>query len=453
MRGAQESLAGRAQTISLEGFSRDELSGGEADFASFAWSLPTARAPRDRPGLTRRDYLDLVTTPAFPEIVDRTTRQRERWLASYTERVLSKDSSDITGIQHPDRLEPLLNMIAARNTGEFVAARVGRELVELQSDRVSWNSINVALCGTPSDDHAIQGRVCGRDLSRLVHGSDDGRVRTCRLAGLDTVPMRDIDQWKPRAGLYRPVQADVAESRNRPHEGDAFDPLLDEFIDLLVENLDGIDEGDTFGVRTPGSAGPHGRAAFVLENFFGEPRGLGPEEPFDQPQAEVDTGGDARRGDHIPIIYDTTADHDRTSTPKMVFGHVVRRTRSPVGESSCRQQQCAGARGRKNQTGTAGFGQRAGQHRTVDLLLDGRAFAVPSAGHHDQVGGFRGPRRSDGDLQARGSGDHTGIVDGDEAVPNIADDAEGCDGAGEVLILHPVVEHCVYAKGHRIPSR
>ena len=60
--------------------------------------------------------------------MDRSTRQRERWLDNYTQRILSKDSSDFTGIQHPDRLEPLLNVIAARNAGEFVAARVGREL-------------------------------------------------------------------------------------------------------------------------------------------------------------------------------------------------------------------------------------------------------------------------------------------------------------------------------------
>ena len=128
LRGAQESLAGRAQTIPLEGLSRDEISGRSADFASFAWSLPTAGTTKDRSDLSRRDYLEILTAPGFPEIVDRSARQRERWLANYTQRVLSKDSSDITGIQHPDRLEPLLSVIAARNAGEFVAARVGREL-------------------------------------------------------------------------------------------------------------------------------------------------------------------------------------------------------------------------------------------------------------------------------------------------------------------------------------
>lgn len=128
LRGSQESLAGRAQTIALEGLSRDELSGRSADFASFLWSLPSAGTPADSPDHTRRDYLELVTTPMFPEIVASSPRQRDRWLANYTQRVLSKDSSDITGIQHPDRLEPLLSVIAARNAGEFVAARVAREL-------------------------------------------------------------------------------------------------------------------------------------------------------------------------------------------------------------------------------------------------------------------------------------------------------------------------------------
>lgn len=128
LRGAQESLAGRAQTIPLEGFSRDELAGRTADFASFAWSLPSIGTPNDHPGITRRGYLDLATTPTFPELRDRTNRPRERWLSGYTERLLAKDSTDITGILYPDRLETLITVIAARNSGEFVAARIGREI-------------------------------------------------------------------------------------------------------------------------------------------------------------------------------------------------------------------------------------------------------------------------------------------------------------------------------------
>lgn len=128
LRGSQESLAGRAQTIMLDGFSRDELIGRSADFASFAWSLPETGVPADLEEHTRRDYLEFATMPAFPELVGRGGRARDRWLKNYTERVLSKDTGDVTGIQHLDRLDPLLRLLAARNAGEFVAARVAREL-------------------------------------------------------------------------------------------------------------------------------------------------------------------------------------------------------------------------------------------------------------------------------------------------------------------------------------
>lgn len=128
LHGAQESLAGRAETIPLEGFSQDELAGRVADFATFAWALPAGNMPPDSPGISRRDYLEIATTPGFPEARARVGRARDRWFSSYTERLIAKDSTDITGIQYPDRLSTLLSVIAARNSGEFVAARVGREI-------------------------------------------------------------------------------------------------------------------------------------------------------------------------------------------------------------------------------------------------------------------------------------------------------------------------------------
>lgn len=128
LRGAQESLAGRAQTIPLEGFSQDELAGTCADFASYLWSLGSTAVVRDIPSLSRRDYLTIVSTPSFPELRDRSERFRDRWLSAYTERLLSKDTADITGLQYPDRLQSLLSLLAARNGGEFVTSHVGRDV-------------------------------------------------------------------------------------------------------------------------------------------------------------------------------------------------------------------------------------------------------------------------------------------------------------------------------------
>jgi predicted AAA+ superfamily ATPase len=128
LHGAEESLAGRAQTIPLETFSRGEIAETVEDFASFAWALPHNGTPADNAGYTRHDYLRLAISPAFPEIHAATARAQERWLTNYANRVLSRDTTDITGILHPDRLAPLLSLIAARNSGEFAAARVAREV-------------------------------------------------------------------------------------------------------------------------------------------------------------------------------------------------------------------------------------------------------------------------------------------------------------------------------------
>jgi predicted AAA+ superfamily ATPase len=128
LRGAQESLAGRAQTVPLDGLSRGELAGTVEDFATFAWTLPALGTPHQPYVYTRRDYLEMATSTTFPELLDASVRSRGRWLTNYVDRVLSKDTTDITGIAHPDRLTPVLDLIAARNAGEFAAARVARDV-------------------------------------------------------------------------------------------------------------------------------------------------------------------------------------------------------------------------------------------------------------------------------------------------------------------------------------
>lgn len=128
LRGSQESLAGRAETIPLDGLSQGEIVGRVEDFATFAWTLGGKGTPDGGDSHTRRDYLELTIAPAFPGMRDTTARTRSRRLGNYVDRVLSKDTTDVTGVAHPDRLEPLLSLIAGRNSGEFVAARVAREI-------------------------------------------------------------------------------------------------------------------------------------------------------------------------------------------------------------------------------------------------------------------------------------------------------------------------------------
>lgn len=125
LKGAQESLAGRAETLRLRGFSRGERAGFTEDFAANAWN-PHPQLPSS--DLERIDYLRMITESSFPEIAEATPRRRDRWVQAYVERVLTKDATDLYGIQYPDRLRVLLGKIASQGASEFVAAHIGREL-------------------------------------------------------------------------------------------------------------------------------------------------------------------------------------------------------------------------------------------------------------------------------------------------------------------------------------
>lgn len=130
--GSQESLAGRAQTVHLHGFSQGELHGVREDFAQLAWKLPqtglqnfnTSSAEK----LSRSDYIALSTTSTYPELQNTSPRVRNRWISSYLARVLSKDTSDVSGIRYHDRLEPLMTLLATENASEFVNQRYAEAL-------------------------------------------------------------------------------------------------------------------------------------------------------------------------------------------------------------------------------------------------------------------------------------------------------------------------------------
>lgn len=125
LKGAEESLAGRAETLRLRGFSQGERKGITEDFAANAWN-PHPQLPASE--FERIDYLRMITESSFPEIAEATPRRRDRWVQAYVERVLTKDATDLYGIQYPDRLRVLLGKIASQGASEFVAAHIGREL-------------------------------------------------------------------------------------------------------------------------------------------------------------------------------------------------------------------------------------------------------------------------------------------------------------------------------------
>ncbi|WP_175956333.1 ATP-binding protein [Schaalia sp. Marseille-Q2122] len=187
--GTQESLAGRAHTIRLHGLSQGEVRGYCEDFAHMAWQLAKMPPPQPSTTLSRREYLSLATTSAYPEIHNAPYRIATRWMDGYLERVLSKDTADVSNIQHYDRLHPLLSLIAAENSSEFVNQRYAQALdlparslpayVKALSDVYlihsipAWgHNLSKRAVSKPKiliSDPGIAAYLCGIDVTGLEH--------------------------------------------------------------------------------------------------------------------------------------------------------------------------------------------------------------------------------------------------------------------------------------------
>jgi len=120
--GANESLAGRAETTTLWGLSQGERTGVIDDF------LTAAVQRRPLTGRTYQpvDYPLLVTQGGYPEATVRPARGRARWFDSYARSVIDHDAVETSGLVWLDRLDVLLRWLAAGTGQELVLAQVSR---------------------------------------------------------------------------------------------------------------------------------------------------------------------------------------------------------------------------------------------------------------------------------------------------------------------------------------
>jgi predicted AAA+ superfamily ATPase len=120
-----DSLAGRAVTVNLSGLSQGELAGRRDDFAAWARSGPRRATA---PPLAQEDYLNLLAVGGYPEAQRLSQRMRGLWLDSYVDRLLVRDVADVSRGLSADRLQRVLELVAANPAGELVQARLANSL-------------------------------------------------------------------------------------------------------------------------------------------------------------------------------------------------------------------------------------------------------------------------------------------------------------------------------------
>jgi predicted AAA+ superfamily ATPase len=122
--GAQESLAGRAETVILYGLSQGELRGVREHFVDRLLAGDLSALSQTAEPLSRANYMELICAGSYPEPQRRQGRRRQAWFDNYLSRVLSRDAADISGLQHLDRLPVLVRLLAANSAGELVQTRL-----------------------------------------------------------------------------------------------------------------------------------------------------------------------------------------------------------------------------------------------------------------------------------------------------------------------------------------
>lgn len=130
LRGHKDSLAGRAMSLRLFPLGQAEIDGVVAPrtFADRVLAASSeSRLPDGMPIINRAALIERIVRGGYPAIRQASPRLHGRWLDDYVNRLLRVDAGDNGSRTDPARLESLLRLIAANQSGELVKARLAQE--------------------------------------------------------------------------------------------------------------------------------------------------------------------------------------------------------------------------------------------------------------------------------------------------------------------------------------
>lgn len=123
--GVPDSLAGRAVTAPLYGFSQGELDHTSDCFVDEVISGFEPAGYESQIG--RREAVERIVAGGYPEAQNLSDRMRGIWFEGYVERLLRRDTQDLRVRIPETRLIAILRLLAANQAGELVKARLGRD--------------------------------------------------------------------------------------------------------------------------------------------------------------------------------------------------------------------------------------------------------------------------------------------------------------------------------------
>lgn len=146
LKGNNESLAGRAETIILEPFSVGEVNGVKEDFISKLMNDDSIRSLCSLNPLNRTQYACLIEKGGYPDALKRETKRRKAYFKNYLSRVLDHDANELSGLAHLDKLQTIYTFLAGNPSQIYVNANVSRLMRIPESSMNSYIKLLKDLC-------------------------------------------------------------------------------------------------------------------------------------------------------------------------------------------------------------------------------------------------------------------------------------------------------------------
>ena len=199
--GANESLAGRAETIRLHPFSQDELLGHKGDFVERVLTGELFSLAGPAADMERNAYAEAIAKGGYPEAVVREPRRRSSFFRNYLASVLDHDAVSLSGLAHLDKLSMLFSLLSAQTSSELIRANLAK------------------LVGIP--ESSIHAYIRLLDSLSLIHELPAwGRNLSKRAVGRSKLSLGD-------AGISCYLNGENAESLSDLTRGESFGALLE----------------------------------------------------------------------------------------------------------------------------------------------------------------------------------------------------------------------------------
>ncbi|MGH3940119.1 MAG: ATP-binding protein [Pseudonocardiaceae bacterium] len=183
-----ETLAGRADIVTLWPLSQGELRGGPDDFVDRALRGTAALLDHTGEPLERSAYFEALSIGGYPAAQRLTARTRRRWFARYAETVLAREIEMVADIRRADALTSMIRYLAATTAQELVVSTVGQRVgIDRGTAQhyVSWLETVFLVHRVPAWSRNLTAKVVRRPKLYLT---DTGVA--CALLGKDATALQ-----------------------------------------------------------------------------------------------------------------------------------------------------------------------------------------------------------------------------------------------------------------------